>query len=54
MGAPLDVDDEMIRCLKGKAEPGIEIEDLTVHQTYTITTELQPHEIQFIELKKRY
>lgn len=54
IGAPTDMDDEMIRYLKGKAEPGIQVEDITIHQSYTLTTELQPHEIQLIELKKRY
>ncbi|MFC4319894.1 GH39 family glycosyl hydrolase [Litchfieldia salsa] len=54
IGAPSELDDETIRYLKGRAEPGIHIEDITVKQEYTLTTELQPHEIQFIELKKRY
>ncbi|WP_456271155.1 GH39 family glycosyl hydrolase [Bacillus sp. AK031] len=54
MGSPTDLDDQGIRYLKGKAEPGILTEESAVNQTYTITTELQPHEIQLIELKKRY
>ncbi|MGM0844833.1 MAG: GH39 family glycosyl hydrolase [Bacillota bacterium] len=54
MGAPTDLDDLDILFLKGKAEPGILTEESIVNQTYTFTTELQPHEIQLIELKKKY
>jgi xylan 1,4-beta-xylosidase len=54
MGAPLDLDNEGVRYLKGKAEPGIHVEDVLIQQKYTLITELQPHEIQLIELNKRY
>lgn len=54
IGAPIDIDDETVRYLKGKAEPGMKIEDITANDTYSLITELQPHEIQLIEFKKRY
>ncbi|KAB2331313.1 GH39 family glycosyl hydrolase [Bacillus mesophilum] len=54
IGAPIDLDDETVGYLKGKAEPGIKIEDISANQSYTLITELLPHEIQFIEFKKRY
>ncbi|MFC5734089.1 GH39 family glycosyl hydrolase [Cytobacillus gottheilii] len=54
IGAPSDLDDETVGYLKGKAEPGIKIEDINANQCYTLITELQPHEVQFIEFKKHY
>ncbi|WP_404332068.1 helix-turn-helix domain-containing protein [Mesobacillus maritimus] len=54
IGAPIDIDDETVCYLKGKAEPGMKIEDITANETYSLITELHPHEIQLIEFKKRY
>ncbi|MBC5635207.1 helix-turn-helix domain-containing protein [Ornithinibacillus sp. BX22] len=54
MGAPSTLDREALSYLKGRAEPGIYVEDVEVRGDYTLTTSLQPHEIQLIELKKRY
>ncbi|MEI2406349.1 GH39 family glycosyl hydrolase [Niallia taxi] len=54
IGAPLDIDEEITRYLKGKAEPGIHVENIFVDQDYAFTSELQPHEIQLIEIKKYY
>lgn len=54
IGSPTDIDDETLRYLKGKAEPGMRIEDITANKTYTLKTELQPHEVQLIEFKKRF
>ncbi len=54
LGAPTDVDDETIRYLHAKAEPGMKVEDVTIHDTYNIITKLDPHEIQLIEIKRRY
>ncbi|KAB7673117.1 helix-turn-helix domain-containing protein [Bacillus sp. B1-b2] len=54
IGAPIEIDDQTICYLKGKAEPGMKIEDIVTNKAYSLTTELQPHEIQLIEFKKRY
>ncbi|MCA1041824.1 helix-turn-helix domain-containing protein [Bacillus infantis] len=54
IGAPIDIDDETVSYLKGKAEPGLKIENIIANQTYTLNTELQAHEIQLIEIKKSY
>ena len=54
IGAPQHLDTDTMNYLKGKAQPGIHIELVTVEDRYTILTTLQPHEVQFIEIKQRY
>ncbi|MBU7591145.1 GH39 family glycosyl hydrolase [Metabacillus halosaccharovorans] len=54
IGAPSSIDQDTMRFLKGRAEPGIKIQNISVHNEYSLQTVLQPHEIQLIELKKRY
>ncbi|MCH1626895.1 GH39 family glycosyl hydrolase [Ferdinandcohnia quinoae] len=54
IGAPKVMDNDVINYMKGRAEPGIKIQDISVHNNYLLETVLQPHEIQLIEIKRRY
>ena len=54
MGAPDEVDESAINYLKSRAEPSMDIQSLTIDNEFLLQTELQPHEIQLIELKKKY
>lgn len=54
IGAPNNMDNDAINYMKGRAEPGINIKDISVQNHYNLETVLQPHEIQLIEIKRRY
>ena len=54
MGAPKEMDASSINYLKSQAEPGIHIKPLILNNEFTLQTELQPHEIQLIEIKRKY
>ncbi|MBM7661822.1 xylan 1,4-beta-xylosidase [Bacillus mesophilus] len=54
IGAPEHLDTDTMNYLKGKAEPGIHIESVTIEGQYTLHTTLQPHEVQFIEMKQKF
>ncbi|MGN7940357.1 GH39 family glycosyl hydrolase [Bacillus sp. 7586-K] len=54
IGAPSNIDKDTILFLKGKAEPGVKFQEISVQSGYSLQTVLLPHEIQLIELKKRY
>lgn len=54
IGAPSSIDEDTMRFLKGRAEPGIQIQKINIHNEFSLQTVLHPHEIQLIELKKRY
>lgn len=53
-GAPNEMDNDAINYIKGRAEPGVKIQDISVQNNYILETVLQPHEIQLIEIKRRY
>lgn len=53
-GAPNEMDKDSINYIRGRAEPGVKIEDISVQNNYILETVLQPHEIQLIEIKRRY
>lgn len=54
IGAPNNVDNDAIAYIKGRAEPGMKLQDISVQNNYNLETVLQPHEIQLIEIKRRY
>ncbi|WP_338036923.1 GH39 family glycosyl hydrolase [Metabacillus litoralis] len=54
IGAPSSIDQDTMRFLKGRAEPGIQIQKINIHNEFSLQTVLHPHEIQLIEFKKRY
>lgn len=54
MGAPCIIDNDALNYLKGRAEPGMQIQKLTIQNEFKLQTVLQPHEIQLIELKRHY
>lgn len=53
-GAPSSIDEDTMRYLKGRAEPEITIQKISANNEYSLHTALLPHEIQLIELKRRY
>lgn len=53
-GAPNEMDKDSINYIRGRAEPGVKIEDISVQNNYILETVLQPHEIQLIEIKRHY
>ncbi|MDL4841970.1 GH39 family glycosyl hydrolase [Aquibacillus rhizosphaerae] len=53
-GAPSDMDNDTINYIKGRAEPGVKIQHISAQKNYSLETFLQPHEIQLIEIKRRY
>ncbi|MGV2941456.1 helix-turn-helix domain-containing protein [Mesobacillus sp. LC4] len=54
MGASVHLDHDAITYIKGKAEPGLQTEEVFLNNRYDLQTILQPHEIQLIELIRRY
>jgi xylan 1,4-beta-xylosidase len=54
IGSPQHLDTDTMNYLKGKAKPGIQFEIVSVEDKYTLLATLQPHEIQFIEIKQQY
>ncbi|MCT2536730.1 helix-turn-helix domain-containing protein [Aquibacillus koreensis] len=53
-GAPSDMDDDTINYMKGRAEPGVKIQHISAQNNYRLETFLHPHEIQLIEIIRRY
>ncbi|WP_058306242.1 GH39 family glycosyl hydrolase [Gracilibacillus massiliensis] len=53
-GASDDIDNDTMNYIKGRAEPGVKIQHISVKENYSLATSLQPHEIQLIEIKRRY
>lgn len=53
-GAPSDMDNDTVNYIKGRAEPGIKIQHITAEGKYSFHSLLEPHEIQLIEIKRRY
>lgn len=53
-GAPNEMDKDTFNYIKGRAEPGVKIQDISVQNKYDLETVLQPHEIQLIEVKRCY
>ncbi|MBP1971656.1 xylan 1,4-beta-xylosidase [Virgibacillus natechei] len=54
IGAPSVMDNDTINYVKGRAEPGVKLQDIYAQENYSLETFLQPHEIQLIEIKRRY
>ncbi|MUK88507.1 helix-turn-helix domain-containing protein [Ornithinibacillus sp. L9] len=54
MGAPQYMDNDTINYIKGRAEPGVKIHHISAQKKYNLETLLQPHEIQLIEINRRY
>lgn len=54
MGAPEVPSERAMAYLKKEAEPDVETEFLKVARELVINTEVEPHEIQLITLKRRY
>lgn len=54
IGAPSDLDIDTINYIKGRAEPGVKLQHISIQNNYSLETVLQPHEIQLIEIKRRY
>ncbi|MFC3418311.1 helix-turn-helix domain-containing protein [Salinicoccus hispanicus] len=54
IGAPEVMDKDTIKYIRGRSEPGVEIEHVSARKAYSLETSLQPHEIQLIEIKRAY
>lgn len=54
MGAPDEMDASSVNYLKSRAEPGVHVQPLIINNEILLHTELHPHEIQLIEIKKKY